>query len=84
MLISVQKHVVGCYYEETYVLDEGYLKIFSSQKFLIEKDQDEDTPGRDPRPDYLILGKYHVGYVDNFLTLRVQEPIAGNDGLGRK
>ena len=32
----------------------------------------------------ILFGKNHAGYVDNFLTLRVQEHIAGNDGLGRK
>ena len=62
----------------------GSSRIGARQKLLIEKVQDEYTPGRDPRLDYRMLGKYHVGYVNNFLTLRVHEPTAVKDGLGRK
>ena len=38
-------------------MDKGYLRITSDQKLLIEKDQDEDTPGRGSRPEYSISGR---------------------------
>ena len=37
--------------------DSGLRGLELGQKLLIKKDQDEYTPGRAPRPDYLILGR---------------------------
>ena len=38
-------------------MDEGYLRIASDQKFLIEKDQEEDTPGRGSSSEAFDFGK---------------------------
>ena len=55
----------------------------SYQKFLIEKDQDEDTPGRGSRP-VIQFRKNHVDYMGNFLMPLIQKFLAGKDNCGRK
>ena len=43
------------------------------------------TPqGRDHHPEYFVLGKNHVDFVDNPRTPLIQKFLAGKDSFGRK
>ena len=42
------------------------------------------TPqGGSLRPEYLMSGRNHTDYVDNFLVHLIQKFLAGEDGFGR-